>query len=203
MKNKKILLIVLLVIFLLNTFLAGTNAILPFDNAIHSFMYNFYSSFTIKFMKTITFFGSTAWVVSLCLLLFIIYSVKKSNKSYIVALILIISTLLNNGIKFIVRRARPLNMLIVENTFSYPSGHMMASTTIYGILIYFLIKSNIAKKYKIIYASVLSLLIVLIGLSRIFLRAHFFTDVFGGALVSSMLIILFSILNDKYKWIKD
>lgn len=203
MKNKKILLIVLLVIFLLNTFLAGTNAILPFDNAIHSFMYNFYSSFTIKFMKTITFFGSTAWVVSLCTLLFIIYSVKKSNKSYIVALILIISTLLNNGIKFIVRRARPLNMLIVENTFSYPSGHMMASTTIYGILIYFLIKSNIAKKYKIIYASVLSLLIVLIGLSRIFLRAHFFTDVFGGALVSSMLIILVSILNDKYKWIKD
>lgn len=58
MKNKKILLIVLLVIFLLNTFLVGTNVIMSFDNAIHSFMYNFYSSFTIKFMKTITFFGS-------------------------------------------------------------------------------------------------------------------------------------------------
>lgn len=204
MKKKKIIvLLIVLFLFITNTVLVKLGITKSFDDAIHNFLYNLYSSRNEKAMNTITFFGSTLWIVSLAVFVFVICFKNNRSKSFIVACSIALSTILNNVIKVIVRRPRPLNMLIVENTLSYPSGHMMASTTMYGLLVYFLIKSNVPKKYKVFYAITLILFALSIGFSRIYLRAHFFTDVFGAMLCSISIIITVDILNDKYKWLKD
>ena len=203
MKNNKLYVsITLVVLFIINTILVINNKYLYIDDVIHSNVLHMHSEITTKIMKIITFFGSTAFMVGFACGIFLIYIIRKYYKKGIIfPSVLIISTLINNIVKIIIRRQRPVYMTVVENTFSYPSGHMMASVTGYGMLIYFIITSQMPKKYKIFYSSFLSILIVLVGISRIYLGAHFFSDIFGALLLSSSIVLLFAHLNSKYKWI--
>ena len=201
-KNKVYSLVILIFLFIINTILVVTHKYVSFDNFIHNSVIKLHSEITTKAMKVFTMCGSTAFIVGLTCGLFIILLVKnRKTYAFTTAGILIISTIINNVIKIIVRRPRPIYMTVVENTFSYPSGHMMASTTLYGFLIYLLIKSHYPKKYKVFYSIALGLLILCVGISRIYLGAHYFSDIFGGALMSLSLLVIFSMINDKKKWI--
>lgn len=205
MKNKKYYLIGFLsLIFIINTILVICKVYNPVDSFIHDMFMRLYSSSTTKIMKIFTFFGSTLFIIILSVLLFIFFLLRKKKSHAITTVGLIItSTLINNIVKLIIRRPRPtLNVMVIEKSFSYPSGHTMASTTIYGFLIYLIIKSNISMSNKILFTSLLSLLILLVASSRIYLGAHFFSDVFGGCLLSSVIILVFSIIDDKKKILK-
>ena len=199
MKNKKLYIsITLLVLFLINTILVISNKYLYFDDLIHNNVMLLHSEMTTKVMKIFTFFGSTSFMVGLAIGIFLIYIIKKIyNKGISFPAVLIISTLINNIVKIIIRRKRPVYMTVIENTFSYPSGHMMASTTGYGFLIYLIIVSNMPKKYKIFYSCFLSILILCVGISRIYLGAHYFSDIFGGMILSSSILFLFAYIDDK------
>lgn len=100
-------------------------------------------------------------------------------------------------LKFILQRPRPIEFKIINETgYSFPSGHSMISMAFYGYIIY-LIYNNIKNKYlKTALISILSLLIVMIGISRIYLGVHYTSDVCAGFLVSiSYLIIYINFAN--------
>lgn len=199
MKNKKYYIpFTLLVLFIINSILVINNKYVKIDDSVHNFVMKFSSEMTTKFMKIFTFLGSTPFIILLCILVFAILLYKKQKEyAYKCAGILVISTLMNNIVKVIVRRPRPEYITVVENTFSYPSGHTMASVTLYGFLIYFLLKSKISKSYKVVFSIILGIIPVLVGMSRIYLGAHYFSDVFGGALLSIMLLSSIDIIYDK------
>lgn len=199
MKNKKYYIpFTLLVLFIINSILVINNKYVSIDDSVHNFVMKFYSEMTTKFMKIFTFLGSTPFITLLCVLVFVILLYKKQKEyAYKCAGILVISTLINNIVKVIVRRPRPEYITVVENTFSYPSGHTMASVTLYGFLIYFILKSKISKTYKIVFSIILGIIPLLVGISRIYLGAHYFSDVFGGALLSIMLLSSIDIIYDK------
>ena len=67
---------------------------------------------------------------------------------------------------------------IVETTFSYPSGHALGSMVLYGFLSYVL--ATIYPRYARVFYSVATLLIVAIGLSRLYLGVHWPTDILAG-----------------------
>lgn len=190
--NKKIFIpISLLLLFIINTILVICNKVSLIDKSIHDFVIKFSSEVTTTIMKIFTFFGSTIFIVILSIILFIIFIIlKQKDKAFKTAGAIIISTIINNIIKIIIRRPRPEYMTVVEKTFSYPSGHTMASTTLYGILLYLLLKSNLNKTYKIGFGIILGNLPLLVGISRIYLGAHFFTDVFGGYLLSGIILTI-------------
>ena len=201
-KNKLIAFSVLIILFIINTVLVINNKYIEIDNFVHNTVLKTHSEVTTKVMKACIFCGSTAFVVGLAAGVFLVLLYKKKkNIAFSFASTLIVSTIVNNVIKLIIRRPRPVYMTVVENTFSYPSGHMMASTTVYGFFIYLFLKSNYPKKYKVIYSIFLTLLILLIGTSRIYLGAHYFSDIFGGGIMSLALLVLFAYFNDKKKWI--
>lgn len=196
--NKKIFIpISLLLLFIINTILVITNKVIFIDKSIYSFIIKYSSEVTTTIMKIITFFGSTIWIVVLSILIFIMFLVlKQKDKAYKIASSIILSTIINNIVKIIIRRPRPEYITVVEKTFSYPSGHTMASTTLYGILLYLLLKSNLKKTYKIVFGIILGILPLLVGISRIYLGAHFFTDVFGGYLLSGIILTIIYYIDE-------
>jgi len=68
----------------------------------------------------------------------------------------------------------------------------MASMAFYGLLIYFAHKYIKNTKIKIFTCTILSLLIPLIGFSRIYLGVHYTSDVLAGFLISISYLILFT-----------
>lgn len=162
--------------------------------------YKFISTYLIRdsltpIFKIITWFGSATCLILLALILF--FTIKNKKVGLLISANLIIITILNQALKIIVQRPRPTEYRIInEAGYSFPSGHSMVSMAFYGFLIY-LIYKNIKNKYlKISLIVILSLLIVMIGISRIYLGVHYTSDVCAGFLVSlSYLIIYINFAN--------
>lgn len=145
--------------------------------------------------KIITWFGSATCLILLTIILFI--TIKNKKIGGLVGANLVIVTILSQALKIIIQRPRPTEYHIINETgYSFPSGHSMVSMAFYGFLIY-LIYKNIKNKYlKISLIVILSLLIVMIGISRIYLGVHYTSDVCAGFLVSlSYLIIYINFAN--------
>lgn len=201
MKNKKYYIpFTLLVLFIINSLLVVNNKYSVIDKNVHDFVIKFSSETMTKLMKIFTFLGSTPFIIGLCILIFIILMLlKKKDYAFKCAGILVISTLLNNIVKVIIRRPRPEYITVIEKTFSYPSGHTMASVTLYGFLIYYLFKTKISKSYKILFSILLGIIPFVVAISRIYLGAHYFSDVFGAMLLSLALLTSIDLLYDKVK----
>lgn len=203
MNKKNILTIILGIMLIILTVLVCLGYTEKFDTFCYNLVtFNMNDTWTNIF-KVITFFGSTLFIVLAGIFFFIFFILKgKKNKSFIISGLLIISTILNNLIKVIIRRKRPgVLALVTEKSFSYPSGHMMASVSLYGILFYMVYKSNLNKKVKIFFECFLIILPILIGISRIYLGAHFASDVLGASLTSLILLLITTNIIAKKNWL--
>jgi undecaprenyl-diphosphatase len=163
-----------------------------FDFKIFSWFTHFTSAYHTKIALLITFFGSPYFMVPAYLLVMFYYSKQQKKKEAIligvVALISVLSIFL---LKDIFHRHRPPSPLIHEvKGYSFPSGHSLTGFTFSGIMIYLIFKSNIRRYYKWILAALLFLFAMLIGLSRIYLRVHYPSDVIGGLLVTTVWLSL-------------
>lgn len=157
------------------------------------------SDVTLPIAKLITNFGGVIGLIILAIVVSTILIIKKKTLMGILIWVnLACSGLLNQILKRIVQRPRPTEYrLIEENGYSFPSGHSMVSAAFYGFFIYLIFK-NVKNKYiKWSSISFLSLLIILIGISRIYLGVHYTSDVMAGFVISiSYLVIFTSIVND-------
>lgn len=193
-KNKILkysLLIILLCIFISLLLLINNGYMTKFDNYVYRIIFKLYSPFSTSFFKIITFFGSTLFIVLLVILLLIVW--KKSRGGLKLGIVVVVSTIVNNLVKVIIRRPRPQVLrLVEENTFSFPSGHTMAVTTVVGFLIYYIwsYKKELSKNKKIIYTSLLVLYDLLVIISRVYLGAHFASDVIGGVICSIIVLVI-------------
>lgn len=159
------------------------------------------SDFTIPIAKFITNFGGAIILIVVTIALLISIKNKKIRLSIFSNLVII--TILNQLLKRILQRPRPTEYRIIEETgYSFPSGHSMISMAFYGYLIYLIYKYVKNKYIKWISIILLSILICVIGISRIYLGVHYASDVLGGFLISiSYLIIYISVVN-KYLLVK-
>ena len=153
------------------------------------------SDFATPIAKFITNFGGAIFIIVLTVLLVIAIKNKKIGLSIFTNLVII--TVLNQSFKRILQRPRPTEYRIIQETgYSFPSGHSMISMAFYGYLIYLIYRYVKNKYIKWLSISLLSILICLIGISRIYLGVHYTSDVLGGFLISiSYLVIYISAVN--------
>ena len=196
---EKILSIVSLSIFILLAILVVTNNVNWLDSAVYSAV----SSLTCKpmtiFFKFITMLCETE-VILILLALFFIFMKNKKLASYIV-----INTglcaLLNQILKHIFRRIRPVGIALIEQGgFSFPSGHSMIALAFYGYLIYLIQKSKLSNTLKIIFTILLGIVILLIGISRIYLGVHFASDVLAAYCLSAVFLVIVIYIERKKKF---
>jgi membrane-associated phospholipid phosphatase len=93
--------------------------------------------------------------------------------------------------KFLIQRERPEFTLEVEAMFSsFPSGHATSATAIYGFIAYAIARvlPGVRERFEIAYWT--TVLIGLIGFSRIFLGVHYLSDVVGGFLVGTFWLLI-------------
>ena len=169
---------------------------LVIDTKVYSFIINnIMNDGLTPILKAITELGGVAFTVLAGVLIFMFC---KKNRWFI-TIDLVGVTLVNQVIKHIIRRPRPNVLRLVEESgYSFPSGHSMVSMAFYGIIIY-LVYKNVSNKYlKWILIILLSLLILSIGFSRLYVGVHYFTDVAGGFLLGlAYLIIYINIYNKR------
>ncbi|WP_201511399.1 phosphatase PAP2 family protein [Psychrobacter alimentarius] len=104
-------------------------------------------------------------------------------------------------LKQIYERGRPsINEAIDAIGFSFPSGHSMGSLVFYGFLIYLVIRSRQNKVIKISLSIVLGLLVLLIGTSRIYLGAHFPSDIIAGYIAGTIWLTLCILVLEWIRW---
>ena len=168
------------------------------DNAIYETIIKIMNSNITAIMIFISFLGSAITLITLALAS--IFLVKDKKYSKLIMLNLALSFILNRILKLIIARPRPPRLrLVIENGYSFPSGHSMVSFAFYGFLIYLINKNLKNKKIKYPLIILLGLLILLIGISRIYLGVHYVTDVLGGYIIGLIYLIVFIKILKKKK----
>ena len=186
--------IILILLFTLISILVLNNNIKFIDDTIYNFINKFHSDGVTLFFKIITNMASPLVLILITILM--LFFKNKSNAK-VISINLLIILIINNILKIIFSRPRPIDMLIEENGYSFPSGHSMISMGFYGLLIYIIYINTNNKYIKWISIILCSILILLIGLSRIYLRVHYASDVLAGFLISLSYLILFISLYAK------
>ena len=157
------------------------------------------SDISTNIFKFFTFLGSTIFII------FLMISILIFNKEIGVKLLIsvIVVTIVNNLLKIIVCRERPLDInLITETGYSFPSGHSITSVSSYGLLLYYLLLSKINKNVKNVLIILLCLIILMVPISRVYLGVHYFSDVLAGASLAIIWIILYTWFIERKKNVK-
>lgn len=146
-----------------------------------------------------SFLGSTVWLACLTVILAAALYLSGWRSLAGRSLFAMVGAVaLNNILKYSFQRPRPMPFFgIAPETFSYPSGHALYATTFYTVAASILLM--LVRRIPIIYAAVAaSLIILLVGWSRIYLGVHYPSDVLGGMLVGAFwLAVWFAIPSAK------
>jgi undecaprenyl-diphosphatase len=104
-------------------------------------------------------------------------------------------------VKDLIQRPRPavglVNVISTLTSYSFPSGHVMFYLGFFGFvafLVFSLLKPSLKRSLLLVF---LCSLIILIGLSRIFLGQHWASDVFGAYLLGSLTLVA---IIQFYRW---
>jgi len=155
------------------------------------------SDFVTPLAKLITCFGGVIFLISFAILSIILVKNKKIGISICSNLVLV--SILNITLKQILQRPRPNELRFInEDGYSFPSGHSMISAAFYGLIIY-LIHKYIKNKYtKWMLTIILFILVVGIGISRIYLGVHYTSDVLAGFMVAILYLIIYITIIKKF-----
>lgn len=110
------------------------------------------------------------------------------------AVLAVVSALLagvaGGGIKLVIERARPSSTLVHVvaplNDYSFPSGHVLHYTTLFGYAFFVVIVSWRRSWPRDLVLVLLALPIALVGASRVYLGEHWPTDVIGAYLLGGL-----------------
>ncbi|MEI8363852.1 MAG: phosphatase PAP2 family protein [archaeon] len=171
----------LFIILLLLVSLGLTNSV---DQSISYFFISIQTNLLVSIFILITSICSTIGIVVVGIVIAIyFYLLNKLKDLKTIVLLVFTELIFVYIIKHIISRTRPVNEIIQQTNFSFPSGHAAISIVLFGFLVVFFWNR---KRYV---SYLLGILILLIGFSRIYLNVHWLTDVIGGYLIGSTILL--------------
>ena len=191
-----------LIIFIIWAVLVSNGVTQALDDAIVEAVVNFRGEkggFWYWLTRITTEFGDKLIIIGSILVCLIVFRVDL--KSLSMGLGAGSVHLINSAVKKIVNRERPLEIYhwMSESSKSFPSGHTINSTFLYGFIAYLILTSNLKNKIKYPLAGAFIFVIPWVGFTRIVLSVHYFSDVIGGMLFGSFILISIILIYETLK----
>lgn len=145
------------------------------------------NSIGVNIMKIFTFMGG---VYVPLMLIFCLLIKRYKKETLFMSIMYTFSGIIIFICKYLINRDRPCGALIdIPSSPSFPSGHSFTSMVFYFIFGY-VISKNINNKHRYVIILSFVLISLMIGISRIYLGVHYFSDVIGGFILSIPVILI-------------
>ena len=196
-KKEYVFIVILSVCFILLSIFVSLGKMDAIDEAVFNEVIKIKSNGVTNFLYSITNLASSIGII-IIMFLVTLYLLKKKRFSDFKYLIINVGSgvLLMKIIKNIVRRVRPIWKWAKQGGFSFPSGHTISAFMLYGTLI-LLVSKNTKGVLKGVLIALFTLMIILTGISRIYLGVHYFSDVIGSILLGSIILIISNMFMNK------
>lgn len=170
----------------------GGSFLLPVDRPVEEFAVEHRTEWLDSTMRTITWFGGGATVLVLGALLAVAAGARRVALGVSIAALTIVRPLLSSSVKALVDRDRPeLSPLLDPFGDSFPSGHVLGASVwlVVPVVLSLYVDSAPVRRATTVGAVVI---IVLVGVSRIYLGVHWLSDVIGGMLLAVLMLAGFA-----------
>lgn len=211
MKNKTtvfVMIVSLLAFFSVSFWLTANNGF-TYDSKIVDWTERVSTDGTIKFMEIISIVGSSEVILLLTALIAGIFLLKR-NWSFLLFFLTVSvgGVVVNFVLKMLFQRERPggevsnievFNFSLEIPSYSYPSGHMMRATILFLFLL--LMSYRFIEKTALKWIAYIASISILVGVafSRLFLDAHFLSDILGAVSISIVWFCLCYFVFKKYE----
>jgi membrane-associated phospholipid phosphatase len=161
----------------------STSSLVRADQTIHDWFGHERRPGLTALLRTATSIGGTGGLAAIVAVVVAVLLVRKERASAIFVVVTAAGAgLLNTGLKMIFARARPdlASAIAVARWYSFPSGHAMSSFATFGALAYIALRQPWPWASRSAGLAVALTLVVLVGLSRVYLGVHWASDIAGG-----------------------
>jgi len=153
--------------------------LLPGDSPLYEDVMARRTPAIVAFFSWVNLFGSWKGLLPAAIVLFAI-SPEARKRWWLVALVLLGAPVFEQIAKYLVGRTRPRG-----SAMGFPSGHMTGAAAFAVIAVYFAIKERWNRATRLGLTAVVVAMVVLVGVARLVLHAHWPSDVLGGLLLGS------------------
>lgn len=165
----------------------ATGAAAPFDSAIRAALHRHASTTLTQLALLLSFVGSAwIWIPATVLAIGILWFDARGKAALALLASMAGAVVLDNGLKLLFHRARPLGFFAADpRTYSFPSGHALFAACFYGALAAVFAASIRKPVWRTAIWAAALLMILGIGLSRMYLGVHYPSDVLAGYLTGA------------------
>lgn len=166
----------------------GGRLLLHVDRPVEAFAVEHRTAWLDDVMRTITWLGASPTALVLGAVLAVAAAARRPALGVAVAGVTIIRPLLSRGVKALVDRDRPaLSPLLDPFGEAFPSGHVLGAALwlLVPVVVALYVESARLRRTATVPALTI---VVLVGISRVYLGVHWLTDVVGGALLAALML---------------
>jgi membrane-associated phospholipid phosphatase len=147
----------------------------------------------VRFFEIATVAGGSAFLLAVTAIATALFALRGLRQQAALVLLAFAGAELTNvALKRIFERPRPPyhDPTLTLDTFAFPSGHATVSVAVYGAVTIVLWRDLPRWRHRVLALLTLAVLLSVIGFSRIYLGAHYFSDVLAGLSVGTAWLMI-------------
>lgn len=175
------------VVVLLALLLTLGTSLAAFDQQVTQFLQARRTPWLSRVMLFVSDAHETVRILAVTLLLAMWRFIRGDRAAAMSLAVVPMGQLLNVGLKHLFQRPRPVvpEPLVHLVTYSFPSGHAVASTLLYGTVCALVLQRVSSRAWRGVAAVLAVVMILLVTSSRVYLGAHYLSDVIAGVAVGA------------------